>query len=194
MKLEDYLYSEILDAIKNWNEENIYAISFLVGANESSKYNGIKKFPNFYIGYNTEEGCDYAEEDSEERWNTAFWTDDMIAIIDADDNPTGSQILLNYYKEKGIENIGFEDEDSMYDDEMKYIGKGPVGFYELLSAVSDVANRLQSEGKIEEKFGKIPIIVHDLDYAWYSVEATKKANPNGQADVFLSAYDEIFGL
>ena len=75
---------------------------------------------------------------------------------------------------------------------MNYIGKGPVGYYELLSEVSALAGRLQKSGFIKEKFGRaISIIVHDLEYPWYVMEATATANPNGEADSFLAAMKEL---
>lgn len=71
---------------------------------------------------------------------------------------------------------------------MNYIGKGPVGHYELLGIASNVARSLQNDGVIAEHFGApIPIIIHGLEYVWYDIEATKKANPNGEADIFLKA-------
>ncbi|MBQ8281075.1 MAG: hypothetical protein IJZ25_01565, partial [Lachnospiraceae bacterium] len=83
------------------------------------------------------------------------------------------------------------DEDC-YDEDYKYIGKGPVGHYELLKLVSEVAKRLQQEAYIEEKFGrKLPIIIHGLEYAWYDIEATQNANINGEADTFLKALKEL---
>lgn len=55
-----------------------------------------------------------------------------------------------------------------------------------------VANRLQSEGVVKNKFGKsIPIIVHGLEYAWYDIEATKHANPNGEAENFFIALRQL---
>ncbi len=38
----------------------------------------------------------------------------------------------------------------------------------------------------------MPIIVHGLEYAWYDLEATKLANPHGEAEVFLEyAHQEL---
>ena len=62
----------------------------------------------------------------------------------------------------------------------------------MLSEITSVAKKLQDSGFIKSKFGKpIPIIIHDLEYPWYTVEATKKANPNGEADVFFAAIKEL---
>ena len=92
----------------------------------------------------------------------------------------------------GIKNIGYEDPRSCYDSKMRYIGKGPIGCYELLSQITAVAKKLQESGFIREQFGKaIPIIIHDLEYPWYMIEATKEANPNGEADTFFFAMKKL---
>ena len=101
-------------------------------------------------------------------------------------------MLFDWYRENGIEKIGYEDSTTCYDEEMRYIGKGPVGYYELLTEITAVANTLQASGFIKEQFGRpIPIIIHDLEYSWYALEATEKANPNGEADQFLTAMKEL---
>ena len=102
------------------------------------------------------------------------------------------KILFEWYEKKGIDNIGDENGDDYYDNEMRYIGKGPVGYYELLSEITAVAKKLQDSGFIKNKFGRpIPIIIHDLEYPWYIIEATKKANSNGEANMFLAAMKEL---
>ena len=105
----------------------------------------------------------------------------------------GCRCCLIGSKENGIDNIGYEDYDAGYDSQMRYIGKGPAGYYELLGEITAVANKLQSSGFIEGKFGRpIPIIIHDLEYPWYIIEATRKANPGGEADTFLAAMQEAW--
>ena len=75
---------------------------------------------------------------------------------------------------------------------MKYVGKGPIGYYEVLQEITAVAKKLQNSGFIRNKFGApIPIIIHDLEYSWYVIEANKIANPNGEANVFLTAMKEL---
>lgn len=138
--------------------------------------------------YNTESDCNGAGELSEERWNYAFWRQDDTPVIEAEDENEGMKILFDWYRENGINNIGYEDYQSCYDSEMRYIGKGPVGYYELLSEVTVVAEKLQRCGFIKNKFGKsVPIIIHDLEYPWYIIKATKTANPGGEANAFLAA-------
>lgn len=187
VSFEEYLYNRALSIISGWDEKGIYAISFLVNANQAYEYKGVNNVPSFEISYNTESDCSGASAMSEKRWNYAFWRQDSAAVIEPDDSDEGMELLFRWYRQLGIKNIGQECPDEMYDEKMNYVGKGPAGYYELLTAVSNTARALQENGEIESRFGKIPIIVHDLEYAWYSIEATKNANPHGEADLFLAA-------
>lgn len=190
--LRAYLENKLRDIISAWNENDIYAISFFVYSNEAYEYNGYSNVTQFSVSYNTENDCGDADKLSERRWNYAFWRQDEIPVIEADSENEGMRILFDWYKENGIDNIGYEDYNNCYDDKMRYIGKGPVGCYELLSEITAVAKKLQNSGFIKNKFGApIPIIIHDLEYSWYVIEATKEANPNGEADIFLAAMKEL---
>ncbi len=168
-----------------WCEDGIYAISFFVYSNESYEYREFQNVSYFAISYNTEEDCEGAGPYDEERWNYAFWRQDESPIINPYEPNELTDLLFDWYKENSITNIGEEDEDC-YDEDFNYIGKGPVGHYELLTMVAEVAKRLQQEGYTEQKFGKkLPIIIHGLEYAWFDIEATKNANTNGEANDFL---------
>lgn len=189
---ENALYDKVKSEIMKWNEDDIYAISFFVESNEAYEYNGFENVTMWAISYNTEGDCAGADELDEERWNYAFWRQDETMIIDVDTPDKYTDALFKWYAEHGITNIGEENEEDAYDEDYNYIGKGPVGHYELLQLASSVARNLQDEGVIKEKFGKeLPIIIHGLEYAWYDIEATKNANPNGQADTFFKAIDEL---
>ena len=189
--ISEKLYLKIKSIMDTWCEDDIYAISFFVYSNEAYEYKGFRNVSSFAISYNTEKDCEGAGQYDEERWNYAFWRQDEAPVIDPDEPDELIDLLFDWYKENGISNIGEEDEDC-YDENFNYIGKGPVGHYELMTLVSDVAKRLQQEGFIEKKFGKkIPIIIHGLEYAWYDIEATQNANINGEADTFLKAMKEL---
>lgn len=98
--------------------------------------------------------------------------------------------MYKWYGEQGLDNIGYEDTENQYDERYNYIGKGPVGHYELINIAANIAKKLQEDGFIREHFKKpIPIIIHGLEYAWYDIEATKKANPHGEADNFIKAME-----
>ena len=184
--LQEYLEKKLRKIIESWNEEHIYAISFFVYANDSFEYQGCSNVTEFSVSYNTENDCQGADEFSEERWNYAFWRQNETPILEANDENRGMKILFDWYKENGVDRIGYEDPGSCYDDKMRYIGKGPIGLYELLTEITFVTQRLQESGFIKNQFGRpIPVIIHDLEYSWYMIEATKKANTNGEADAFL---------
>ena len=189
--LSEKLYLKIKSIMNTWHEDGIYAISFFVESNEAYECKGFSNVTFFSISYNTENDCKGAGQYDEERWNFAFWRHDVTPIIDPGEPDELIDLLFDWYKENGISNIGKEDPDC-YDENFYYIGKGPIGHYELLTLVSEVAKRLQQEGFIENKFGKkLPIIIHGLDYAWYDIEATRNANINGEADTFLKAMKEL---
>jgi hypothetical protein len=192
INLEELLYIKVKSVIDTWEEDDIYAISFFVYSNELNFCKGFSNVTDFMISYNTEKDCNGAELLSEERWNYAFWRQNITYIINTNKNDDMTNALFQWYAENGITNIGYEDVKNMYDEKNYYIGKGPVGYYELLCVVSEVAKRLQLEGYITKKFGKsLPIIIHEYEYAWYSFEATKKGNPNNEADTFFKAMSEI---
>ena len=190
--LQAYLEKKLCDVISTWTEADIYAISFFVYSNEAFVYKGHSNVTEFCVSYNTENDCVGTGELSEERWNYAFWRQNETPIIEANNENEGMRILFEWYEENGIDNIGYENYDSCYNNDMQYIGKGPVGYYELLLEITAVAKKLQDSGFIKSKFGKpIPIIIHDLEYPWYIIEATKKANSNGEANMFFAAMKEL---
>jgi len=189
INLENYLYDKVKPIIAQWDEPGIYAISFFVYSNEGIVYRDVSNVSEFEISYNTEKFCTQFAHDKrhcplEERWNFACWSQDTTPIIKAEDDDEGMATLFAWYRENGIENIGAEDYNAK-----PYIG--PVGFIELLTAAANVARRLQEEGFIADKFGQIPIIVHDLEYGDYVLQATAHANPNEQAYEFLAWMDKM---
>lgn len=192
--LRAHLIKRLRRVISGWKEDGIYAISFFVSANPANEYKEYSNVTEFSISYNTESDCVGKGILAEERWNYAFWRQNETPVIRADDADDGMQQLFTWYKEHGVENIGYENMELCYDNDMQYIGKGPVGYYELLMEVAAVAKELQESGFIREKIGRpVPIIVHDLEYPWYVFEATRIANPNNEANAFFSAM-KIQGL
>lgn len=123
---------------------------------------------------------------------TPFGRQEETPVIEAADENEGMKILFDWYRENGIQHIGYEDPAACYDHEMRYIGKGPVGCYELLCEIAQIARKLQVSGFIKAQFGRpITIIIHDLEYPWYCIEATARANPSGEADTFFAAMKKL---
>ena len=185
--LKALIENRVKNTILQWDEKEIYAISFFVYSNEAYEWGGCSGVTDFHISYNTEGDCRGAELLSEERWNYAYWRQNEFPIISVDDNDD-MKLLFDWYAENGVENIGYEDDENCYDGNGRFIGNGPVGYRELLGEVTAVAKCLQESGFIQEKFGyPVPIIIHDLEYSWYVLEATKEANPEGEAEEFFMA-------
>ena len=197
INFENYLYEHVKPIMVKWDEDGIYAISFLVYSNDAFTYQNYRDISEFAICYNTE--SDFRQfynpsaSPTEVRWNYAFWRQNTTHIIDPNEEGNeGISTLFQWYIENGVENIGIRSDENQYDEQNNYIGRGPGGYYELLTAVSNVARKLQLEGFIKEKFGSIPIIVHGLEYDHLTQNATQNANPNGEADSFLKALDVHF--
>ena len=56
--------------------------------------------------------------------------------------------------------------------------------------ISDVARRLIKEDYFLQRCGKrIPIIIQDLEFTWYVLEATKKVNIHDEAHDFFKALE-----
>ncbi len=112
-------------------------------------------------------------------------TDEMMIIYFDEPNEVADE-LFKWYAEKGVTDFG--EEVDVYNENKEYIGEEPAGRYELQQLAASFAERLHREGTIKEHFGKdIPIIVHGLEYTRSDLEATEKANPDGQAAAFFDA-------
>ncbi len=80
--------------------------------------------------------------------------------------------------------------DVTYDNGV-YIGKGPEGVFDFVKMLSEIIKDLHECGFIVEVFGKsIPIIIHDLEYSWYMVDATEEANPKEIISDFKQYYTQ----
>lgn len=100
--LRDYIEAKLCTLISSWDETGIYAISFLVQANESYIYNGHSNVPEFSVSYNTEKDCQGAAPLSEARWNYAFWRQNETYIIEADATNEGMRLLLTGMKKTAL--------------------------------------------------------------------------------------------
>ena len=127
VNLNAYLYEKAKSIIEKWNEEGIYAISFFVYSNEMYTYGNSKNISEFSISYNTEKDCGNASKFNDARWNYANWRQATTSIVDpSEEGNEGVKVLFQWYAENGIENVGFEDSNNIYDENNVYIGKGPI--------------------------------------------------------------------
>lgn len=96
------------------------------------------------------------------------------------------EILFNWFDQCGIENIGYEDSNDIYDEKMSYIGKGPNGYRELFEVIKLVAKEIQESDYFMKKCSKrIPIIIQELNNVYYAIDATEEVNVHGEATDYL---------
>lgn len=187
MNFETFLEEKIKKTILSWSAPDIYAVSFLLVWNETSADPEERLTPEFSVGYNTEKFCNHAGLYSEGRWNYAFWEQNNTILFDNRD-AYAAGLFSDWCKASEIAEAGKpESEEAMYDEDFNYIGKGPNGNMEFLGLLNTIVTRLRESGWIAAHLGTVPILIHDLEYSWYTLDATRKANPNGEADAFLHA-------
>lgn len=201
INLQEFLYNNVLNVLNSYDYDDIYTIIFFVYSNECFEYEAYQNLSEFSVSNNTEQYFKREYEDymkihrgknddmytrengrfSEIRWNYAYMSQDETPIINAENY----EMLIKWYKQEGIENIGYED-DNCYDEDMNYIGKGPVGYYELLQEITQIAKRIQMEDYFLKKAGRrIPIIILEYEDTWYTRKATLEANVHGEAYDYL---------
>jgi|GEM_PF-662044 len=176
---KQYIKGKIKDEISSWDAPDIYAV--YIGVSRNNRCDEPLGLPFiFVIGYGS---------GSKKDWHLACSSEYERDLIE---NEEEKQALIQWLEGLGTENIGVEDEDAMYDENMLYIGKGPAGMYETLDMLAGIVRELFSESFFEEKFGEnIPVIFDDYEITWYCIEATKKANPEGLANGYLRKYGII---
>lgn len=61
-----------------------------------------------------------------------------------------------------------------------------MGYTKLLDLCAEAVANLQNEGYFKAIFNRnIAVIIHGYEYTKKELEATKKANPNGEANAFF---------
>lgn len=108
INLQEYLYKKIKNILDSWDLSDSYSVSFFIYSNECNEY---KDYSNISKNDETFFKENYSGEDeglySEDRWNYAFLEMDEYDILDEET----MEILFDWYKQEGIENIGYEDHD-----------------------------------------------------------------------------------
>ncbi len=171
-----YLYDKTLSVVKKYaGFTDVYALTFVV--DDSAIVSDREGLMSFTVDCARESDCPATGKYSEERWNYAYWSHENEAmLIDPWDEGEGWERYQRWLKATGL--------DAASQDER---------LLKMFDVASEVGLRLQKDTQIEKMFkNKIPIIIHDLEY-WDAPEnATKKANPKGEADVFLEAFKRDF--
>ena len=161
---------------------DIYAISFWYTFNEDDK-----RRPLVIISFNTmrraEDMALHASDAAEAKWNYAFWLQHAGLIADVGIGKGDREIIGSWIESQGL---GWTDEEEERDFE-RTLGLGSDIESQVIAACVRVAQRLHEGGDVERVVGRsIPIIVHELEYAPDTINATTKANPPELVGEFLS--------
>lgn len=208
--MKEYVYHKIIETFETWDFEDVYSVSFFIYANDGYEYRNCTNVPVFAISSNKEayfnaeykRAIEYEKRNprmfdeytrvnqcdggrySETRWNYSNLEQDETWIFHMLDEEY--EILFNWFDQCGIENIGYEDSNDIYDEKMSYIGKGPNGYRELFEVIKLVAKEIQESDYFMKKCSKrIPIIIQELNNVYYAIDATEEVNVHGEATDYL---------
>ena len=170
----EILKKSIIETIKTWTENDIYAISLYVyddGDNPSK--------PTVTLGYNTESNFqdekDNAYDEGEARWNYAFWLQNEEYVFGYDET---ANIVKEWILSQGFiynEDIYYEEDT---DEEIT------EAFVNLLV---DIVKEIHEEKILSNKFGKeIPILIHELEYYEKIAEQNIRANGEELVEDFVT--------
>lgn len=172
-----------LENISDTETSDIYAISFLYQNEDDDP-----RFPTITVSYNTnenfKESIQYASDESEARWNYAYWLQNEIESVGGKNDD-----LLNSWFLQTPYFYSDEDDEHASNDESLFnmiMAKGSKFNDEFIDIVINLTKRLFSEKVILRKFGKeIPILVHELEIYDKPISWTLRSNPVGLIDEYL---------
>ncbi len=177
--MKDTLKKLIVDKINTWTESDIYAISLFVYDDEDNPSK-----PTVTLGFNTESQVNQLDpdgNDSETRWNYAFWIQNQELEFGYDDT---ADIVKSW-----IEAMGFKyHEDFNYEDDNDDESITEA----FVSLLVDVVKEIHQDGVLTVKFGKeLPILIHELEY--YDQIAEQNIEANGE-DLVKDFTDWIYSM
>ena len=163
MDIVDFLKKEISDYM---DFQKVDELVINIYCNECFEYKGINNF--FSISF----GALNKDDDIGEMADVFECIDDNEKFIINPESYDGeAQLVVDYLKEIGINNIGYENIDDSYNDDMEYIGKGPNGLYELIELISKIIVEVWKERDYQ-----IPVLFVDYEASWFLEECTKLLN------------------
>ncbi len=175
---------EGLSTLADAERADTYVVSFYVHDD-----NDDPRFPILTVGTNTEQQVQMVTQppsgsvrphkwwsptdETEARWNFAFWRQNEIAVIgDEIIDPAGAQLRRSWLESQGL---WFDDGDFDSDDWMPRAEAVTKAFVGLCV---DTVKELHRAGTIRDIFGRsIPVIIHELEY--YDEIAAQNCEANG---------------
>ena len=155
-------------------------IVFFIYSNEEYVYKDISNFFTISIG-----GIPSKAKISEVIDVFDYTDENEEFLLDEDNYDQTAAPVIEYLNEIGIKNIGFEDSENDYDENMYYIGRGPSGLYEMVQLLIEIIIELWTSYNINK-----PILFVDYEATWYLKEATQEVNKRlGLKSKYMKIFD-----
>lgn len=172
MTMKEVLTQSIISNIKEWVDDDIYAISLFVSNQEDNPCR-----PTVTLGYNTEtqvqNEISNADDEREARWNYAFWLQNEFVCFGQDETLND---IIKWLEDNQLPN--YEDDDVAWDNDATY-DEVEVVTKKFVMELIDVVKEIHQTGILKKKYGKeIPIIIHELEY--YDEIAEQNIEANGR--------------
>lgn len=177
MKLKKFL-KDIIE--KYITENDLKELVVVIYGNEDFCYKNVNNFFSISLGA-------LSQKDKIDEMADVFdcIDDNELFVLDPEEYGEEAQLIIDYLNSIGISDIGYEDENNMYNDDMEYIGKGPSGLLEIVDLLTDIIVEIWKEQELE-----IPVLFLDYEGTWYLEESTKKINNLiGTNSEYMRIYD-----
>jgi len=127
-------------------------------------------------------GPDPASDESEARWNYAFFLQTEVAIVgDPARDPAGARLVEAWAKDQGYW-YSDEEEDADFDATVERAERLTEAFVAL---TVKAVKQLHEQGDVRSVFGRtLPLLIHELEYYDEIADQNVAANPPGAADDF----------
>lgn len=182
--------SDILGKIDQPTRDDIYIISLRVENNPGPKvlevelgYSTLSRWRSCSPASGQQAHLPTASSSDEAKWAYGFGDFSSEKTAFGRDDPHDWQLLAQW-----LQSLGFyyTDEDWAADSDATF-ALMRAAHERFWNVVTEVALRLRAEDVIRQTFGRdLPILVQDLNWDESSHEATRRANPDGQADPFFA--------
>lgn len=174
-----------LAAIPAADRPGLYVVSLLVSDTDDDP-----RRPTIMVGYNTEArvaACTpapgqparwpIASSAAEARWNFAFWLQNQLDVLCAEEtDPEGAELLRAWASAAGT---WYSDEDEQQDFEAAMRRVEPLTGAFVHLAV-EVVKDLHASGDLVRTIGRpVPVLIHELEYYEEIAVQNEEANPPG---------------
>lgn len=159
--MKEKLKELIVESINSIQDNDIYAFSLFLQDIDDDPLQ-----PTITFGYNTEKQFERSlneTDESEARWNFAFWLQNSEFVFGENDT---ALVVEQWMKVHNFIDLSDDEIDEAVT---------PAFLKEIIKVVRDI----HDEGIIKDKFGReLPILIHELEY--YDEIAEQNQEANGQ--------------